>query len=67
MLMMSPHGRSSWRSPPSDKNEDVVDPTEPRLETFTRSVVQMINKLFSRRSIVYLVGAKMPLARVEED
>ncbi|CAM0146349.1 unnamed protein product [Urochloa decumbens] len=36
MLLMSPHGRSSWRPPPGgDEEEEVVDLTEPRLETFT--------------------------------
>ena len=34
MLLMSPHGRSSWR-PPADE-EEAVDLTEPRLETFTQ-------------------------------
>ncbi|CAO2042841.1 unnamed protein product [Urochloa humidicola] len=34
MLLMSPHGRSSWRPPPGDE-EEAVDLTEPRLETFT--------------------------------
>jgi len=35
LLMMSPHGRSSWRPPPGDDDDEVVDLTEPRLETFT--------------------------------
>lgn len=37
MLLMSPHGheRSSWRPPPPD-DEEAVDLTEPRLETFTQ-------------------------------
>jgi hypothetical protein len=35
LLMTSPHGRSSWRPPPGDEEEEVVDLTEPRLETFT--------------------------------
>ena len=35
LLMTSPHGRSSWRPPPGDDEEEVVDLTEPRLETFT--------------------------------
>lgn len=37
MLLMSPHGRSSWRPPPGDEEEEeAVDLTEPRLETFTQ-------------------------------
>uniref|UniRef100_A0A0A9D075 Uncharacterized protein n=1 Tax=Arundo donax TaxID=35708 RepID=A0A0A9D075_ARUDO len=35
MLLMSPHGRSSWQPPP-DEELEAVDLTEPRLETFTQ-------------------------------
>ncbi|XP_062217932.1 receptor-like serine/threonine-protein kinase NCRK isoform X2 [Phragmites australis] len=35
MLLMSPHGRSSWRRRAADE-EEAVDLTEPRLETFTQ-------------------------------
>ncbi|XP_062224348.1 receptor-like serine/threonine-protein kinase NCRK [Phragmites australis] len=35
MLLMSPHGWSSWRPPP-DEELEAVDLTEPRLETFTQ-------------------------------
>ncbi|KAF8772260.1 hypothetical protein HU200_005975 [Digitaria exilis] len=38
MLLMSPHGRSSWRPPPGDE-EEAVDLTEPRLEAFTQPAV----------------------------
>lgn len=38
MLLMSPHGRSSWRPPPGDE-EEPVDLTEPRLEAFTQPAV----------------------------
>uniref|UniRef100_A0A0A9EV57 Uncharacterized protein n=1 Tax=Arundo donax TaxID=35708 RepID=A0A0A9EV57_ARUDO len=38
MLLMSPHGRSSWQPPP-DEELEAVDLTEPRLETFTQAAM----------------------------